>query len=99
MELTDDVGSDGAVRQLPRDRSRWATIEAGDRDQPSGSLLLRGTVSRRQAAAAGTATAAGTGAAARKPEQLTLAGSSDSSYTLPPTAMLRPGSGRREKRL
>ena len=30
--------------------------------------------------------------AAKKPEQLTLAASSDSSYTLPPTALLRPGS-------
>jgi S-DNA-T family DNA segregation ATPase FtsK/SpoIIIE len=30
--------------------------------------------------------------AARKPEQLTLAGSSDASYTLPPTALLKPGS-------
>jgi S-DNA-T family DNA segregation ATPase FtsK/SpoIIIE len=30
-------------------------------------------------------------AAASKPEQLTLAASSDSSYTLPPTAMLKPG--------
>jgi len=31
-------------------------------------------------------------AADHKPEQLTLAGSSDSSYTLPPTALLKPGS-------
>src|SRR5450755_1176084 len=30
--------------------------------------------------------------ATKKPEQLTLAASSDSSYTLPPTALLRPGS-------
>jgi DNA segregation ATPase FtsK/SpoIIIE, S-DNA-T family len=29
---------------------------------------------------------------AKKPEQLTLAASSDSSYTLPPTALLKPGS-------
>jgi S-DNA-T family DNA segregation ATPase FtsK/SpoIIIE len=46
------------------------------------------------AAAAAAAHAAGAPpeAAARKPEQLTLAASSDSSYTLPPTALLRPGS-------
>jgi S-DNA-T family DNA segregation ATPase FtsK/SpoIIIE len=31
-------------------------------------------------------------AAAKKAEQLTLTGSSDASYTLPPTALLRPGS-------
>jgi S-DNA-T family DNA segregation ATPase FtsK/SpoIIIE len=38
------------------------------------------------------APAAGLADAAKKPEQLTLAASSDSSYTLPPTAMLKPGS-------
>jgi DNA segregation ATPase FtsK/SpoIIIE, S-DNA-T family len=47
-------------------------------------------------AAAATAAAHAAGAppeaAARKPEQLTLAASSDSSYTLPPTALLKPGS-------
>jgi S-DNA-T family DNA segregation ATPase FtsK/SpoIIIE len=37
-------------------------------------------------------TAAGGAAGANKPEQLTLSGSSDSSYTLPPPALLRPGS-------
>ena len=44
----------------------------------------------------GAGAAAGTGAqpaaGADKPEQLTLAGSTDSSYTLPPTALLKPGS-------
>jgi DNA segregation ATPase FtsK/SpoIIIE, S-DNA-T family len=34
---------------------------------------------------------AGAGDAAKKPEQLTLAASSDSSYTLPPAALLKPG--------
>jgi len=47
--------------------------------------------------AAGTAAAAHPAgappeAAAKKPEQLTLAASSDASYTLPPTALLKPGS-------
>ncbi|HMG63080.1 MAG TPA: DNA translocase FtsK, partial [Streptosporangiaceae bacterium] len=48
--------------------------------------------------AAGTAAAAAhpagapPEAAAKKPEQLTLAASSDASYTLPPTALLKPGS-------
>ena len=44
------------------------------------------------AAAAGAAGAQAAEAADHKPEQLTLAGSSDSSYTLPPTALLKPGS-------
>jgi hypothetical protein len=44
-------------------------------------------------AAAGAGSPAGDGAAAaqKKPEQLTLAASSDASYTLPPAAILRPG--------
>jgi DNA segregation ATPase FtsK/SpoIIIE, S-DNA-T family len=47
--------------------------------------------------AAGTAAAAHLAGApaeavAKKPEQLTLAASSDASYTLPPTALLKPGS-------
>jgi hypothetical protein len=45
-------------------------------------------------AGAGAGSQAGDGAAAaaqKKPEQLTLAASSDASYTLPPAAILRPG--------
>jgi S-DNA-T family DNA segregation ATPase FtsK/SpoIIIE len=44
------------------------------------------------AAAAVAAEAQPAEAADHKPEQLTLAASSDSSYTLPPTALLKPGS-------
>ncbi len=47
------------------------------------------------AAAAAAGAAAGQAAAAakdQKPEQLTLAASSDSTYTLPPAALLKPGS-------
>ena len=44
------------------------------------------------AGAAGPAGAQAAEAGDHKPEQLTLAGSSDSSYTLPPTALLKPGS-------
>jgi DNA segregation ATPase FtsK/SpoIIIE, S-DNA-T family len=44
------------------------------------------------AAGAAPAPAAGLPDAAKKSEQLTLAASSDSSYTLPPTALLKPGS-------
>jgi DNA translocase FtsK/SpoIIIE-like protein/LAGLIDADG DNA endonuclease family protein len=43
-------------------------------------------------AAAAAAGAADAGAKAAKPEQLTLTGASDASYTLPPTAILKPGS-------
>ena len=48
------------------------------------------------AAAAGTAAgaspaAAGTPASSAQAEQLTLAGATDASYTLPPAALLRPG--------
>ena len=46
-----------------------------------------------QSGPAGLASAsAGSDAAAKKAEQLTLTGSSDSSYTLPPAALLKPGS-------
>jgi DNA segregation ATPase FtsK/SpoIIIE-like protein len=46
-----------------------------------------------QSGPAGLAPApAGSDAAAKKAEQLTLTGSSDSSYTLPPAALLKPGS-------
>jgi DNA segregation ATPase FtsK/SpoIIIE, S-DNA-T family len=44
------------------------------------------------AAVGQAAEAAAAAAAPKKPEQLTLAASSDASYTLPPTALLRPGS-------
>ncbi len=40
---------------------------------------------------------AGAGAPAGKPEQLTLAAVTDSSYTLPPVALLRPGSAPRAR--
>ncbi|HEU5417664.1 MAG TPA: DNA translocase FtsK 4TM domain-containing protein [Streptosporangiaceae bacterium] len=43
------------------------------------------------AAAAGAAQAAARDARPAKPEQLTLAGASDVSYTLPPAALLKPG--------
>jgi S-DNA-T family DNA segregation ATPase FtsK/SpoIIIE len=43
------------------------------------------------AGAGGEAGAVAADAVPKKPEQLTLAASSDSSYTLPPTALLRPG--------
>ncbi len=41
--------------------------------------------------------AAGGAAAAARPEQLTLAGVSDASYTLPPSALLRPGTAPRAR--
>ena len=66
----------------------WRDPWAGQEDGPAGAGTGAG-----DAAQAGLAPASpGSGQASKKTEQLTLAGASDSSYTLPPAALLKPGS-------
>jgi hypothetical protein len=72
-----------------------AAAEAGWHEDWFGSpgSAANGT----ESAAAPASAAAGAGAQAGKPEQLTLAAATDSSYTLPPVALLKPGSAPRAR--
>jgi S-DNA-T family DNA segregation ATPase FtsK/SpoIIIE len=65
-------------------RDPWTGPDEGAADDAAGAP---------DAAAAGlTPGSPGSGPVSKKAEQLTLTGSSDSSYTLPPAALLKPGS-------
>jgi DNA segregation ATPase FtsK/SpoIIIE, S-DNA-T family len=82
------AGAAGAPEASWRDS--WFGPEDGAADGAAG-----GAAGHEAAAAAGQAASGSglaSGAAAKRAEQLTLTGSSDSSYTLPPAAMLKPGS-------
>jgi DNA segregation ATPase FtsK/SpoIIIE-like protein len=73
-----------AAKADPSWHDPWTGPDAGAADDAAGAA---------GAAAAGLAPgSAGGGAGSKKAEQLTLTGTSDSSYTLPPAALLKPGS-------
>jgi FtsK/SpoIIIE family/FtsK alpha domain/Ftsk gamma domain/LAGLIDADG-like domain/4TM region of DNA translocase FtsK/SpoIIIE len=86
----------GALEAAAPAAEAAGALDAGGRARPDSgdedllNVLGFGTAppaGRRSQAMPGT----GEAAAAAKGEQLTLTGSSDSSYTLPPAALLRPG--------
>ena len=77
------AGQEAAAGRYDRRHRRGAA--GGDRLRAAGR-------SGRPAAKGGEAAADGHDGLLRKPEQLMLAGATDASYTLPPAALLRPGS-------
>jgi hypothetical protein len=79
---------------LPGAASHGGTGTAADGTEASWLNSWFGSADRAAAGPGGTAGAAapGSGQAQWKAEQLMLSSSSDASYTLPPTALLRPGS-------
>jgi DNA segregation ATPase FtsK/SpoIIIE-like protein len=76
-------GSGAAVAAVQDWRDPWT----GQQDGAEGSQGVAGVKDKQ----------AGAGAAAGQPEQLTLAAVTDSSYTLPPVALLKPGSAPRAR--
>src|SRR6266516_2504517 len=68
----------------------WFGPEGGASDETAGAGRTGPAGAPGPASGPGPATA-GSGALQKKAEQLTLTGSSDASYTLPPAALLKPG--------
>ncbi len=84
----------GAAGQAGRAAGRAGATDASWHDSWFGSadVTADDAALKHEGGQAGLApAAAGSGQAPKKAEQLTLPGSSDASYTLPPAALLKPG--------
>jgi DNA segregation ATPase FtsK/SpoIIIE, S-DNA-T family len=77
------IGQAAAASAQEPWRQSWFDAAENAEGRPPGQQSAPGTAAPEQAGAA----------AAARAEQLTLAGASDASYTLPPPALLRPGTG------